>query len=236
MKIEVWSDFTCPFCYLGKRKLEVALEKSIMDEEVNIEYKSYELEPNRALEMDSSYFEVVANKYGMTITEAQKDATHLIKQAEELGLVYRFETMKPTNTFDAHRLVKFAYDQQIGNEMVERILKAYFAESAHIGKHQTLIKLASEMGLNKNEVYQLLVENHYENAVRSDEALAEQIGVSGVPFFVFNEKYAIGSVSTPDDFIDVFRMVREEEEKEAIRSKTKGKAKTTYCCDGNCEE
>ncbi|WP_163971789.1 DsbA family oxidoreductase [Oceanobacillus halotolerans] len=236
MKIEVWSDFVCPFCYIGKRRLELALEQFEHSQGVTIEYKSYELDPNAEKNPGKSIHELLASKYGMSVEKAKKANEDLGKQAAEVGLTYHFDTIKHTNTFDAHRVAKFASENDKGTEMTERLLKAYFTDSKHIGEHDTLIGLAKEVGLDADKVENMLAGNEYASRVRDDEEQARDLGVQGVPFFVFNEKYAVSGAQPLEVFQEVLEKVWvEEKEKPSIQTLNPQGSKTTYCTDEGCE-
>ncbi|UJL46915.1 DsbA family oxidoreductase [Virgibacillus sp. NKC19-16] len=236
MKIEVWSDFVCPFCYIGKRRLEMALENFQEKDNVTVEYKSYELDPNAEEGPGQNMHEYLAANKGMSIEQAKSMNESLGEQAAEVGLTYNFDTMQHTNTFDAHRVAQYATKQDKGKELTERLLHAYFTESKLISDHETLITLAEEVGLNADEVTALLKVDNYANHVRGDEEQARQIGVQGVPFFVFNEKYAVSGAQPTEVFTEVLEQVWEEEnEKPVLQSLNPKKSKTTYCTDEGCE-
>ncbi|GAB4075095.1 DsbA family oxidoreductase [Barrientosiimonas marina] len=236
MKIDVWSDFVCPFCYIGKRHLDFALEQFPYRENVEVAYKSYELEPNAELNAGDNIHERLAATKGMSFEQAKSMNEQVGKQAAEAGLTYHFDTMKPTNTFDAHRVAKYAAEKGKGKDMTERLLKAYFTESELISDYKTLIRLAGEAGLDKDEVSALLEKDDYAIHVRADEEQARQLGAEGVPFFVFNEKYAVSGAQPQKVFADVLEQVWEEEqEKPGLQSLNPKKSKTTYCTDEGCE-
>lgn len=236
MKIDVYSDFVCPFCYIGKRRLEKALEQFSNKDSVTVTYKSYELDPNAVKNPDKNIHELLASKYGMSVEKAKESNENLGKQAAELGLTYRFDNMQHTNTFDAHRLAKYAEEQGKGKEMTERLLQAYFTESLHIAHYETLTNLASEVGLEKDAVLEVLESSDYAKAVRGDEKEAQQIGVQGVPFFVFNEKYAVSGAQPPEVFSEVIEKVWEEEKEQPIlQTLNPKKSETTYCTGDGCE-
>ncbi|MEN1968464.1 DsbA family oxidoreductase [Lentibacillus sp. N15] len=237
MKIEVWSDFVCPFCYMGKRRLENALSQFAHKDNVTLEYKSYELDPNAEKNLGKSIHEIMAKKVGSSVEKAKQMNENMAKQAAELGLTYNFDSMQHTNTFDAHRVAKYAAEKGKGKEMTERLLKAYFTDSEHLGDEETLMKLAGEVGLNPSAVKTLLQTDDYRRQVRADEDEAKQIGVQGVPFFVFNEKYALSGAQPTEVFTEVLDKVWEEEsEKPALQSLNPTKSKTTYCTDDGCCE
>ncbi len=235
MKIEVWSDFVCPFCYIGKRRLEEAVA-AFHQKDIEVEYKSFELDPNAAKETTLSIHEALAKKYGKTIEEAKQMNEDMGKQAETVGLDFQFDEMKPTNTLDAHRLAKFA--QTAGKEAVltERLLKAYFTDSLHIGDHATLLDLAEESGLDRHEAEAVLNGTDFEDAVRADEEEARTIGVQGVPFFVFNRKYAISGAQPPEVFTEALQKVWEEEVAEkALQPIGSESSKGMACSEDGCD-
>ncbi|MGM0876902.1 MAG: DsbA family oxidoreductase [Bacillota bacterium] len=212
MQIEVWSDIICPFCYIGKRRLEVALSKFLHREEVTIEYRSFELNPDAQINYDEDNTELLAKKYGTSKEQIIAMNQQLTEQAKEVGLTYHLDKIRPTNTFDAHRLIQFA--KQIGkeNEMVERLFKAYFTEVRHVGEAKTLIEIAVEVGLDEHEVQSLLNSNQFEADVRAQEQDAQQIGVTGVPFYLINRKYAISGAQPSEAFLEVMEKVWHEEQ------------------------
>lgn len=228
MKVEVWSDFVCPFCYIGKRRLEAALDEFPHQEHVFVEYKSYELDPDAEVNPGMTMNELLAGKYGMSIEKAKEMNNNVIRQAADVGLIYNFDNMQPTNTFDAHRLAQYATKHNKGNEMTERLLKAYFTDSAHIGDHNTLIKLAVEIGLDQEEVETVLQTCKNTKNVRLDQEQAQEMGIQGAPFFVFNEKYAVSGAQPPEVFMEVLEKVWEEENEQPLQPQ---KSKETYCCD-----
>ncbi|MED1203792.1 DsbA family oxidoreductase [Heyndrickxia acidicola] len=234
MRIEVWSDFVCPFCYIGKRTLEQALEKFSHKDQVEIVYKSYELQPDLKSDLNVSVDEMLAKKMGMTINQAKEMNKQVIQRAAEAGLKYNFDQMKQTNTLDAHRLAKYAEGKGKGAELTERILKAHFTEFQFIGSHETLINLAAEVGLDREESQKVLEGKDYLEEVRAEEAEAAQIRIQGVPFFVLNRKYAISGAQPIGVFINALEKVWEEENQfsplQPIQSK-----EGLVCKDDNCE-
>ena len=211
MKIEIWSDFVCPFCYLGKRKLENALSKFKYEDKVELVFKSFELDPTAKKNYDENISEIIAKKYGITVEQAKHSNFQIMEQAKEVGLDYNFDDLKPTNSFDAHRLSQYAKSKGKMLEMSERILKAYFVDSFNISDHKVLSELASEVGLDRTEVLEVLESNQYALEVREDESAASKLGVSGVPYFVFNNKYSVSGAQSSDHFLEVLDKVKEEE-------------------------
>lgn len=234
MKIEIWSDFVCPFCYIGKRRLEKALETFPHRESVSLEYKSYQLDPTAKHIPGKDFYETFSELKGMPLEQVKAMNHQVAAQAETVGLNLKFDTMKYANTFDAHRLFHFAEKEGKGEAMAERLLHAYFTESELLSDGDTLIKLAVEVGLSEDEARKVLETGKYTQKVNEDIAVARQIGVQGVPFFVFNEKYAVSGAQSPEMFTQVLEKVWEEEESDpATKAK---KAKTSYCTDEGCVE
>jgi predicted DsbA family dithiol-disulfide isomerase len=236
MKIEVWSDFVCPFCYIGKRRLEEALAQFPHRDRVEVVFKSFELDPNASKGTTLSVHEHLARKYGTTIEQAKKMSENVAEQAATVGLDFKFEKMIHTNTFDAHRLAKFAESKGKDAELTERLLNAYFIDCKHIGDHETLKELAVEVGLDAEEAEDILKGTDYEKDVRADEAEARQIGVQGVPFFVLNGKYAISGAQPAEVFKSALQQVWEEENKKTpLQSITGAETDNAFCTDEGCE-
>jgi len=239
MIVEIWSDFACPFCYIGKKRFEGALNKFAHKEQVKIIYRSYQLEPYAAATQDQDIHASLAEKYGMPYEQAKAMGQQVTMQAKEVGLDFHFDTMILTNTFAAHRLSHYA--KKIGkmNEMIERLLFAYFTESKHLGDYNTLIELAGEIGIDKKEASRVLNEGMYTDDVRHDQNTAAQIGVKGVPFFVFNEKYAVSGAQSSELFLEVLDKVWSEQQKtapiEIVKEKDHTKNKTEFCSGDSCQ-
>lgn len=207
MKVEIWSDYACPFCYLGKRRFEKALDLFKHKDEVEVIFRSFELDPSMSKEVQSSMQELLAAKYGMSLEEAKAANDRVAEQAEREGLVYKFATMIPTNTFDAHRLTQYAKKQGKMAEISERLFKAYFTDSLHIGDIETLIFLAQGVGLNGEEVSDLLKSDDYGEQVRTDERLAGELGIRAVPCFVLDGKYAVTGAQPTEVFLNTLEQV-----------------------------
>ena len=211
MKIEVWSDFVCPFCYIGKRRLEEALEQTGFISQAQVEFKSFELDPNTPKPSEKTMYEVLAEKYGSTVEAAKTMTAGVVEQAKTVGLDYNFENMKPANTLDAHRLVKWASAQGKAEEANELLLHAYFIEGKDIGNNDVLLELMESLELSREEAEKILNSKEYLADVRIDIAKAGQIGVRGVPFFVINDKYAISGAQPTETFISALQKVADEE-------------------------
>ena len=242
MKIEIWSDFVCPFCYIGKRRLESALNQFEYKDEVELIFKSFELDPNAKKKFDGNIHEIIARKYGISIEQAKASNNQIIEQAKAIGLNYNFDNLIPTNTFDAHRLSHYAKAEGKANELSERILKAYFVDSLNISDHKTLASLAGEVGLDSNEALKVLASDKYGAEVRRDEENASRFGITGVPYFIFNDKYAVSGAQPPEVFLDVLEKVKKEEASPEIIEllsedmvQDNENSNLGNCSDGKCE-
>jgi len=191
MKVEIWLDFVCPFCYLGKAKFEKALEKFSGKENVDIIYKSFELDPNASKVSKGTMSELISKKYGITIEEAEENNKRLTAQAKEVGLQFNLEKAIPTNTFSAHRLLAYAKEIGKDSDLVNLIFKAYFTDAKNISDIDTLVQISKEVGLNEAAVRVILNSDKYTDKVRTDEREAQDIGITGVPFFIIDQKYTV---------------------------------------------
>jgi len=191
MKIEVWSDYVCPFCYIGKKQLEKAIKNSGYDGQIDVEFKSFLLDPTTPIDTEESIYTSLARKYNMSEQEVENMTKNVASRAKEVGLDYNFDDMKTANTTAAHRLAKLAAEQGKAEIYNERLMKAYFLEGEAIGRHDVLKRLAKEAELDMETVQRVLESNEYEEAIEQDIYEAQQIGVRGVPFFVFNNKYGL---------------------------------------------
>lgn len=202
MKIEIWSDFLCPFCYIGKRKLEMALAQLPFIKDPEIVYKSFELNPEASLFNGTKIEVELAAKYGMSIDQARQNNQQIKQVAAEVGLAFDFEAMKPTNSLAAHRLAKYAKTTAFETEFVEALYQAYFEEGQLISDAEILSAIATEVGLEKVAVQEVLADDsRYLEEVRQDENEAYQFGISSVPYFVLDQKYAIQGAQPMEIFI-----------------------------------
>ena len=236
MKIEVWSDYVCPFCYIGKRRLEEALAQFPNNDQVEVEFKSFELDPNAPKESDKNIHESLAQKYGMSIEQAKQANDNVGKQASSVGLTYNFDNMKLTNTFDAHRLTKFAKTVGKDHELTEKILYGHFTESKYLGDYETLATIADSVGINRDEALNVLHDkNAYANEVRIEEGIAKQYGISGVPYFVINQKYAISGAQPTETFLNALQKVWEEENPPMVlKDLSSDGTDDVICTDDHC--
>ena len=206
MKIEIWSDFVCPFCYLGKVKLEKALEDFSNKEDVEIVYKSFELDPNASRMSKGTMSEIIARKYGITLEQAKKNNERITAQAKEVGLTYNLDSAIPINTLLAHRLFQYAKNVGKDKEITRVLFKAYFTDSKNLSEVHTLVELSKEAGLAEQEVREVLNSDKYTEEVRKDEKEAKSLGVNGVPFFLIDNKFTISGAQP----VEVFREALEK--------------------------
>ncbi|QST00415.1 DsbA family oxidoreductase [Pontibacillus sp. ALD_SL1] len=236
MRIEVWSDVVCPFCYIGKRRLEAALKEFEQADqvEIDIQFKSFELDPNAPVNSNQTTNEKLAEKYGKTLEEAKQMTANMTEQAAAVGLDFDFDRTIPTNTFDAHRLFQRASEKGNGNKVSEHLFQAYFEAGKHVGDRSILKEIALEAGLSEEDVKAAFTDEKYATAVRSDEQEAGQIGVQGVPFFVFNRKFAISGAQPKEVFLQGLQKAHEEE-KQAPAFESIGGKDTEVCTDEGCD-
>jgi predicted DsbA family dithiol-disulfide isomerase len=191
MKVEVWSDVVCPWCYIGKRRIEGALEQFEHRDDVEVTYRAFELNPQAQPDEGIALAERLARKYGVPIEEARAMNARVTAVAADDGLDYHLDKARPGNTFDAHRLIHLAQAEGCQGEMKERLMAAYFIEGRPIGTRDTLLELAAEVGLDPDRARAVLDGDEFTAEVRADEREAAELGISGVPFFVIDRRYGV---------------------------------------------
>jgi predicted DsbA family dithiol-disulfide isomerase len=232
MKVEIWSDFVCPFCYIGKRRFEEALMQFPHREQVQMVFKSFELDPNADSSARKSEIEMLAGKYGMSLEQAKGMTENVVQQAAAVGLHFTFENACVENTFHGHRLAHYAETQGKGLALTERLLKAHFTDNSPIGDYESLAALAEEVGLNRTEALAVLESGQYAEAVRADEEEASRLGVRGVPFFVFDRKFAVSGAQPAEVFLNA--LSKAWEERNPVLTKIVGDENASLCEDGSC--
>ncbi len=210
LQVEIWSDVVCPWCYLGKRRFEMALEQFPHRDEVEVIWRSFELDPDAPQQIDGTLDEMLARKYGMSVAQARAGHARLEQLGKEVGLDYRFDIARTGNTFAAHQLIHFAAAQGKQAEMKDRLMRAYFTEGQPISDPETLVALATEIGLDPLAVRTALDGATYAAEVRADERRASDFGISGVPYYVFDEHFAVSGAQS----IGVFKMALDKAWKE----------------------
>lgn len=231
MEVEIWSDFACPFCYMGKRHFERALSQFEAGNDVHVTYRSFELDPNAPLHPRTSIHNLLAEKYGMSVDQAKALNDQVTQRAAAVGLTYHMDTMILTNSFDAHRLTHFAAEHGKMPEMAERLFQAYFTDSRHIGDRQTLAELAGDVGLSTAEALNALNSDEYSQAVRWDEQQAKQLGVRGVPFFLINQQYAVSGAQPVEVFLEALQKAAGDERAGSVEDGSGSKKTESSACD-----
>lgn len=199
MRIDVWADFICPWCYLGKRRLELALSR--FESPVEIHWRSFQLDPQFSRDFSGGVNDLLVQKYGMSRAEAEAIHARVTGLGAEDGLVYRFDLCRPNNTFDAHRLLQAASQRGRGDALQDRLMKAYFSEGAALGDPATLVTLATEAGLDATETQAVLASSAFAEEVERDQRRAHELGYRGVPAFLFAEKVQLSGAQSPDTLL-----------------------------------
>jgi predicted DsbA family dithiol-disulfide isomerase len=205
LRVDIWSDVICPWCAIGKANLDRALERFDGADRVEIVWHSFELDPNAPAALAGDHAEQLARKYGMPVEQARKSIDRVVTTARGVGLDFRYDRIRPGNTFDAHRVIHLAAERGLQTQVKERMFHGYFTEGAAIGLPEEVERLAVDAGLDAEEVAEVLESDAYAAEVRADEADAHQLGATGVPFFVFDGRYAVGGAQPPDVLLEVLQ-------------------------------
>jgi predicted DsbA family dithiol-disulfide isomerase len=215
VRIEIWSDVVCPWCYIGKRNLEAALAEFPHADQVTVEWRSFELDPTTPAQVDLSMDEVLERKYGMSPEQSATANRQMTELAAKVGLEYHLDRVRIGNTFDAHRLLHLAAQEGLGGELKERLLHAYFTEGRAISDPATLTELAAQIGLDRARVTGVLSSDEYADEVRADEARAVELGSTGVPFFVLDGRLGVPGAQPPDVLLRLLHRVWDSTGQEA---------------------
>jgi len=210
IKIDVWSDIACPWCYIGKRNLENGLAATAADDDapvVEIEYHSFELSPDTPEDFDGGEVDYLSQHKGISPESAREMLDRVTGVAADAGLAYRFDILKHTNTVKAHELLHFAKENGKQLELAEVLMSAYFLEGKHVGRDDDLVALAVEVGLDEAEAREALASQRFRTAVRADQEQARQFGITGVPFFVIDGKYGVSGAQPVEAFSQIARQV-----------------------------
>lgn len=234
MRVEIWSDIMCPFCYIGKRKFEKALQEFDHAEDVQVVWKSFQLNPAMKTEPDKNIDQYLAEHKGVSLEEATAMNDRVTGMAREEGLEYHFDKAVVANSFDAHRLIQLAKTQGKGDVAKERLLRAYFTEGLNIADRTTLTKLGEEVGLSALDIENMFKEGTFAREVKDDIREAQQIGVRGVPFFVLDRKYGISGAQPSEVFLNALTQTYQEAKQPQI---TQVNTPDGDACDvdGNCD-
>jgi len=210
IKIDVWSDIACPWCYIGKRNLENGLAATADDDDapvVEIEYHSFELSPDTPEDFDGGEVDYLSQHKGISPAQAREMLDRVTGVAADAGLAYRFDILQHTNTVKAHELLHFAKENGKQLELAEVLMSAYFLEGKHVGRDDDLVALAVEVGLDEDAAREALASQRYRAAVRADQEQAQQFGITGVPFFVIDGKYGVSGAQPVEAFSQIARQV-----------------------------
>jgi predicted DsbA family dithiol-disulfide isomerase len=210
IKVDIWSDVQCPWCYIGKRKFEAGVAE--FDGDVEVEYHSFELAPDTPVDFAGSPMDYLSERKGIPLDEVEKMLERVTGIAADVGLDYHYEDVHQTNTIKAHELLHFAKSKGRQIDMKERLLKAYFVDGRHVGRVDELADLAAEIGLDRDEAQRALDAGTYIPAVKADVAQAQAYGIQGVPFFVIDGKYGVSGAQDASAFTNMLEQVQSERE------------------------
>ncbi len=214
MNIEIWSDVACPFCLIGKRHLEMALEQVEFGDDVEVIYRSYQLDPSAPKETEKSIYELLASKYGQTVEWAKQANENVKSMGAKAGLSLDIDAIKPTNTFDAHRLIHLAKEEGKQKEAKDAFLSAYFEKGQNVSDPEVLKGVMKDLDIDSEKVKQVLDSDKYAEAVKKDVALSQRYGIQGVPFFLINQKYGVSGAQPVESFVDALTQIAAEEDSE----------------------
>ncbi|MCO5945910.1 DsbA family oxidoreductase [Mucilaginibacter flavidus] len=234
MKVEIWSDVMCPFCYIGKRRFEDALQQFEHKDTIEIEWKSFQLNPHLETDPTININQYLADKKGWTIDHAQQMNDHVTKMAADAGLTYNLDKAVVANSFKAHRFSHLAKSHGLGVAAEEVLFKAYFTDSKNIDDNNTLIELGNQIGLDAAEVKQVLESNAYAADVKHDIEIAQDLGIQGVPFFVLNNKYAVSGAQAVPVFEQTLQKAYTDWQKENPKPKFETVEGESCTPDGDC--
>ncbi|MDQ4070267.1 MAG: DsbA family oxidoreductase [Actinomycetota bacterium] len=203
MKVEIWSDIACPWCYIGKRRLDLALSRFRHHEGVDVRWRSFELDPSARAVREVAYVDHLAAKYRVGLDQAEDMIDRMIEAGAGNGVVLRFDKARPGNTFDAHRLLHLAAERGVQHELKERLLHATFTKGSAVADHDVLVPIAEAAGLDPDEARAVLESDRYADAVRADERRADELGITSVPFFVFGGRLGVAGAQAPDLLLEV---------------------------------
>lgn len=228
MKITYWSDFACPYCYIGNTRLKKAIED--LDLDVELDIRAFELDQNAPTDVKSTTVERFAVKYGLSIEDAQKQVAQISSLGIAEGIDFKYESTLYTNTRDAHRLMKLAQDKnpEIVEKLAISLFDAYFVENLKLADHNILLEIGSKVGLDESEVNEVLKSDLYNSKVEEDENIVLSAGIHAVPFYLFDNKYSIPGALSYEDFKSVLSQITSENEVDEDKD-------TDNCADGVCK-
>ena len=235
MKIEIWSDVICPFCYIGKRNLETALGQFAEKKNIEIEWKSFQLDPTIPEEANESHTEYLVKRKGMPVEQVEGMLANVTEMAKKVGLDYHLDQSVIVNSQKAHQLIQFAKSKKLGNEAEERLFKAFFTEGKNIADSATLVQLGKDFGLDESEIKANLEDEKFKYEIAQDIQEAQNIGVTGVPFFVFDRKYAVSGAQPTEAFLETLTKSFNEWRKNNPETKLEITEGNNCSIDGKCD-
>jgi len=228
MRVDIWSDVVCPFCYIGKKRLEAAAEQAGVELEVH--WHSYELDPDAPIRQEVSNSERLAQKYGRTLADVEDMQRNIAAMAAEEGIQFNWENANSGNTFNAHRIIHLAQSKGLGSEAKEAFFYSYMTQGLPVGERETLEDVAARIGLNPVEVEDVLNSDEYADFVKFDEEVAhDQLKVTGVPFFVFDQRIALAGAQPREVFLQVFEKALAAPAAENIEAEDAATCKDDQC-------
>lgn len=230
VKIDIWSDVVCPFCYIGKRHLESALAQFPHRDQVEVIWHSFQLDPDAPRTTEEPTSEMLARKYGMSLEQARQNERQLEAQAATVGLEYNLANTRMGNTFDAHRLIQLAARVGLADAAHERFMRGYFTDGEQIGDHESLVRMATDIGLEEARVREVLASAEFAQEVRADVDRARAYGARGVPFFVFAESVGVSGAQP----VEVFSQALTQAWVAAHPLQMVGESVEDSCTDGSC--
>jgi predicted DsbA family dithiol-disulfide isomerase len=234
MKVEIWSDVFCPFCYIGKRKFEHALAQFPHRDDVEVVWHSFQLRPDAPREIEGDIHAMLAAKYGMTRERAQDMNDNVTREAAKVGLRFNLDRARLTNSFDAHRLSHLAAAHGKQDAAEEALFSAYFTEGRHLGRGETLAEIGAELGLDAGEVASTLSGDAYAREVRADIAEARSFGINGVPFFIFDRTYAVSGAQPSEVFLSALQRTWSDSHPLTMIGATDDQPGGEACTDESC--
>ncbi|WP_345952583.1 DsbA family oxidoreductase [Mucilaginibacter sp. PAMB04168] len=210
MKVQIWSDVMCPFCYIGKRHFEEALSAFEHSDVVEVEWKSFQLNPALKTNPNISVYQSLADSKGWNLDYAKQLSNQVTEMAQQAGLQYNFDRAVVANSFNAHRLSHLAKKHGLGDALEERLFKAYFTDGLNIDDKEALVNISTEIGLKAEEVTAVLDSNVYADEVYQDIHEAETLNIRGVPFFVINNRYAVSGAQATEVFLNTIKTAYSE--------------------------
>ncbi len=210
MKVEIWSDVMCPFCYIGKNNFEKALEKLSFKDEIEVEWKSFQLDPTLNPDETKTTFEYFKEKKGVPEAQAKQMVEQVSQMGNTAGIRFNFEKAIITNTFSAHKILHLAKKYKKANEMEEALFIAHFIEGKNVGGINTLVEIAGSLGIDTDEARKVLTSEEFDDEVKQDFSEAKSHGISGVPFFILNGKYAVSGAQPTEFFAGALQQTYDE--------------------------